>query len=363
MDASLLSFVRRADSDYSLYPFDPVKPLPWLFFAIILICGIVQYYQNLLRYKWVLYGVNMTMASTIWCAGFTLLGLSEAKPRSIALYATQHTLIFIAPPMYGAAETFILGRLMAYLPYHASLHPGRVVSTFVILSSVAAVIAALGASRTSNPVGHPEFVPLGLDLWNASVLLQCAIEVLFLSLTGRLHWNAYKANTLPAHVRRMFYVLYSISTMLLVRSVFRAAQGFQGKQCWLEGVCGASLKYEWFFWVFEVANITLFVIGVTVFPPGRYLPRSDHVFLDRHDATTERKGPGFSAKDPRPWIVTVMDPTNIYGMIRGTDKDTTMVSFWDEEHPVFDGEGDARRQYRKRKEEDGTPLDANRPTA
>ena len=87
-------------------------------------------------------------------------------------------------------------------------------------------------------------------------------------------------------------------------------------------------RNEWFLWTFEVANITLFVILLCIFHPGRYLPRSSKIFLDPIDGKTERMGPGFSKDDKRPLLVTFFDPFNFYGILTG--KGMVFNKFWEE---------------------------------
>ncbi|KAF2150269.1 hypothetical protein K461DRAFT_281510 [Myriangium duriaei CBS 260.36] len=336
MLSQILSLSPRATSDTSLYPYDPVKPLPIIFAVIIFTLAVISYWQNFFHFRWFRFGFTMLTAGAIWVAGFACMAVSEYNPRSISPYIAQYVLILIGPPAFGAAETFILGRLMAYLPYHAPLHPGRVVTTFILLSAMVEGISAAGGSRISASKNDKSLLPTGVNLLNAALLLQCCVELFFLFLTTQLHRNARKTGTLPHHVKVMLGALYTTSTMILVRCIFRVVQGFQIKTCILGGTCGLAITQEALFWVFEVANITLFVTAWVVFPPGKYLPHTDKVFLDKSDGKTERMGPGFSSEDSRPWIVTVFDPFNIYGKIKGTDKDTTMIPFWEENYQVYE---------------------------
>jgi hypothetical protein len=43
-------------------------------------------------------------------------------------------------------------------------------------------------------------------------------------------------------------------------------------------------------------------------------------------------GPGYSAADNRPWLITVLDPFDIGGMISG--KGASVDRFWERENPV-----------------------------
>ena len=59
--------------------------------------------------------------------------------------------------------------------------------------------------------------------------------------------------------------------------------------------------------------------------PLLYLPRSNKIYLAR-DGITEMEGPGYS--DKRMFIVTLLDPFDIVGLIRRKDKQTR---FWETE--------------------------------
>ena len=65
------------------------------------------------------------------------------------IFIAQAVFVYVGPLLYAAAEYFILGRLFAYLPYHTPIHPGRVVSTFMLLSAVVESLTANGAANMS----------------------------------------------------------------------------------------------------------------------------------------------------------------------------------------------------------------------
>lgn len=97
--------------------------------------------------------------------------------------------------------------------------------------------------------------------------------------------------------------------MVIIRCIVRAIEAFEMADCpYGDQQCGYVTSNEWVFYIFECANITLFVVLLAVFHPGRYLPRSSKIFLDPLDGRTERVGPGFAKADSRNWLATVVDP-------------------------------------------------------
>lgn len=323
---------------WSLYPYDPIKPLPIVFAVIIGLLGIFNVYQNFIRYKWMRFGFIMTWASSVWVSAFIIRAISVNYVQNVGLFIAQYVMILVGPPIYSAAESFLLGRILAFLPYHAPMHPGRVVSTYFFISLVIEVLVNTGASNSvgrSDPSDASQ-VATGTAMLKAGLILQCLLEVGFLSLTAYVHHRAHSSRTLPNNIRVIMYMLYLTSSMILLRTIVRTIEGFEKSQCYPSpdnplGYCGYLSTNEWVLWVLECANITLFVCFLTWFTPGAYLPKSHRIFLDRADGKTERLGPGFKAAQKRPLLATIVDPFNLYGILTGHGH--VMNKFWEEQWP------------------------------
>lgn len=282
----------------------------------------------------------MTWATIVWIAGFVCRSISVNDVQNVNLFIAQFVLVLMGPPLYAAAEYFILGRMMAYLPYHAPLHPGRVFSTFAILSAIVESLTANGAANSAGTGRTPSQVRSGLACLKAALILQCCVEALFFSLVATMEYRCRRAGNFPRHIRIVCYILYITSFMILIRCIVRTIEGFESAACnhtsdGPPGYCGTVSTHEVFLWVFEIANITLFVILLAIFHPGKYLPRDSRIFLDQVDGKTERVGPGFGKADKRPLIVTIIDPFNFFGIATG--RGMKMTKFWEEEQPLYEG--------------------------
>lgn len=234
---------------------------------------------------------------------------------------------------YAAAEYFILGRLISYLPFHAPIHPGRVFSTFFLLSAGVEALTANGAVHSQGD--RPGQREAGFACLKAALILQSCVEAAFCSLVVTLEYRCHRAGNFPKRVRPVFWTLYVTTSMILVRCIVRVIEGFEDAKCAINTYCGTIATHEWFLWVFEIANITLFVILLAVFHPGKYLPQDSKIFLDPVDCKTERVGPGFSKADRRPIWVTILDPFNLYSIVTG--KGMGLNKFWEEQQPVYNG--------------------------
>ena len=321
---------------HGLFPYSPVKALPPIFAVAFLLCGIIILYQYFTKYKWRRYTIVMSFTCLVWAAGFCLRMGSIYHNKNLSLFVGQYALLFTGPPLFAGSEYFILGRLMAYLPYHTPIHPGRVLSTFIMLDTIVEALGINGAIAQGLAKTLTE-KKSGLARQLAALSLQSALEIGFFSLVAVAEIRCRNAGMFPRNVRMICYLLYVTSAMMLVRCIFRIVEAVESMDCALhEPVCGTVDRHEWFFYVFEVANILLFVILLVSFPPGRYLSSSHRVYLHPVDGT-ERTGPGFSKADKRPFWVTVLDPFNIKGILTG--KGMVMEQFWEQDNPVYRRDG------------------------
>ena len=85
--------------------------------------------------------------------------------------------------------------------------------------------------------------------------------------------------------------------------------------------------------MFEVANITLYVGFLAIFPPGKYLPPNDKVYLDPVEEDTERVGPGYAQADNRSIMLTIIDPFDLGGVVLGKGK--AVDKFWERDNLVY----------------------------
>lgn len=138
-------------------------------------------------------------------------------------------------------------------------------------------------------------------------------------------------------VKRTLFVLYTSCALITVRTIYRTVEYFTAASLNaytdIEHI-SPVLKQEWFFWFFEsvfmFANTTL----LNVFHPMQVLPRSNKVYLAQ-DGVTEIEGPGYD--DPRPKLLTIIDPFDVYGLIVNRGK---KEKYWETSEAQ---EGTARR--------------------
>jgi hypothetical protein len=162
---------------------------------------------------------------------------------------------------------------------------------------------------------------VGSNMVMASLCLQAALFGAFGLMSALFYRRANKAGVLKQDLRIVLYVMYVSATIVTIRCIYRLVE-------YIEGWESSIYQNEVYFWIFEATIMFVNTALLNLFHPGKRLPRSNSVFLAR-DGVTERRGPGWA--DDRPWLVTIFDPFDVWGLIKGKDKETPFWDMTDEE--------------------------------
>lgn len=235
-------------------------------------------------------------------------------------------------PLLELANYTILGRILYYAPYHSPIHPGRVLTTFAFISFIIEVLNGNGVAYSVNQSLSPSQQSTGRALLKAALVLQLAVLALFTLLAGTFHRRCVRAGLRHPNILNALYTLYASTALLAVRTVFRVAEYWTISQhdFWRPGGIASldelspAIRYEWFFWVFEASLMLANHVLMNVRHPRRWLPRSARTYLARGDGVTEVEGPGY--KDGRGFLVTVVDPFDVWGLVKGRGKEGR---FWE----------------------------------
>lgn len=247
--------------------------------------------------------------------------ISSYHPESLPLYIAQTCLVLAGPPIYAAAEYNILGRLMHYLPMHAPINPSRVLYFFIYVGAAVESLTAVGAVRASAAKGDIDLLRNGEKFISVALVLQAAVECLFMSTVALMHYRCARANMVTRKVRTICIMLYGTSTLIFIRCIFRAVESFSTLDVISSGICEGAcrtvLRHEWYIYVFEAAPMVLYTYWLNIIHPGRFLPQGTKVYLDFNG--TERVGPGWI--DNRSTWKTFVDLFDISGMMKGRSED------------------------------------------
>lgn len=302
----------------SFYLYAPVKGASAAFAILFAISGVLHIWQNNLKYKSWRIGLLLPWAAILFVVGFSMREYGAYHYGNMGLFIASTVLLFVAPPVYQGANYFIFGRILYYLPYLSPLHPGRVWTTFIALDTVDGILAGNGAALVANPTNSPGKINTGKILVKVSLFLLLGMFLAFLFLIVIFHRRCIAAGVLNHKAKVIVYELYASSFLILIRNCFRTASFFY---TW-DSVANGE---EWPFWVFEAVPMVINTFLLNVYPPAKYLPHNHKTYLAT-DGVTELEGPGMV--DKRPFILTLIDPFDIGGLITGQDN---KHKFWEKD--------------------------------
>ncbi|KAJ4362106.1 hypothetical protein N0V95_001563 [Ascochyta clinopodiicola] len=255
-------------------------------------------------------------AAILMVCGFATRLIGAYHTSNLGILIASTVLIMSGPPVYALINYFILSRILYYMPYLAPMHPGRVATTFVGLDGLCEILIGNGAWRMANSSMTDAQRQVGANMVTASLCLQAALFAGFGIIAALFHRKALRAGLLKEELKTVLYVMYVSATIVTIRCIYRLVEYILG---WESSI----YQNETYFWIFEAVIMLVNTALLNTFHPGKRLPRSNGTFLAK-DGITERRGPGWD--DDRPWPVTIVDPLDIWGLVRGKDQET---KFWD----------------------------------
>ncbi|CCC09490.1 hypothetical protein SMACR_03520 [Sordaria macrospora] len=346
--------------DGSIYFYAPNKGAPVFFAVAFGASGIWHIYQCLHYKSWILTGFYVSCA-VLFTAGFIVRELGAFDYGDLVKFIVSTCLVYAAPPIAELANYNILGRILYYAPYHSPIHPGRVITTFAFISTVVEALNGNGASLSANQSLPRWKQDIGRNLLKAALLIQVVVIALFLLLAGVFHRRCRRGGIRSAKMEKVLWTLYASTILLTIRTIFRVVEYWSIADLHYDDKSvdpmsfSPIIRYEWFFYVFEASLMLINQVLMNVRHPRRYLPKSTKTYLSARDGKTEVTGPGYS--DKRPFLVTLVDPFDLGGLIKGTKKN---VKFWEEEDGHKDGKPESQTAKATKNEPIGDDIEAAR---
>lgn len=273
----------------------------------------------------------MPWAALLLTAGFAVRAYGAEHFDNLPVLIASTCLIMSGPPVYALINYMVLSRILYYVPYLSPMHPGRALTTFLGADALCEILIANGAQRMFNFSLPKEQQEAGEILVKVAVILQACLFAFFLILGLTFQRRASKAKVLAKNLQTVLIVLYVSSIAISARCIYRIIEFFQG-------FTGFVYTHEYFLYLFEATIMLINTAVLNIWHPGRYLPRSNRVFLAQ-DGVTELRGPGWKSK--RKGLVELIDPLDIYGLVTGKDAKT---KFWEKTPEELDAMHDETEQ-------------------
>ncbi|OAL46717.1 RTA1 like protein [Pyrenochaeta sp. DS3sAY3a] len=199
-------------------------------------------------------------------------------------FIVQGTLLLVGPLFFAATIYMMLGRTIRLAGGEdVSLIPARWYTRIFVSADVTTlIIQGLGASIMGTMKLHLALA--GEKIVIAGLVLQVATFVAFLIAAIDFQIRMNRKATLTPHTedaqninwKKMLYILYSVSALVLFRCIFRLIEYSMGNASYL-------IAHEWTLYTFDAVPMFLVLVLLLVWQPAKYV-QQDIEKVDSRDA-------------------------------------------------------------------------------
>ncbi|KAH7066397.1 RTA1 like protein-domain-containing protein [Paraphoma chrysanthemicola] len=253
----------QSDDDFVYYYYEPSLAAAIIFTILFATSTTFHIYQCYRKRSWFM--IAFIVGGLFETVGYIGRIISSHDNLSLGPYIMQTLLLLLGPALYAASIYMILGRIILLTngEEFSLIRRTWLTKLFVTGDVISFLMQGGGGGILSSADGNESTTKAGENLIVASLFVQLFFFGFFATVAGifqyrgRAHLNKF-ANEKPW--KKHLYVLYTVSILILVRSVFRIVEYLQGND-------GYLLRHEVFLYVFDaVLMLTVMVIMGVVHP-------------------------------------------------------------------------------------------------
>ncbi|OTA67978.1 RTA1-domain-containing protein [Hypoxylon sp. EC38] len=237
----------EAEFEFKLYRYNPSLAAAIVF--IIVFATLTALHTWRLYRKRTVYFTAFTVGGLFQVIGYCGRVWSHFDDTAIGGFVIQAILILVAPALYAASIYMILGRLIRTL--HAeplSVIPVRWLTKIFVTGDVVSFTLQAGGGGIQAG-GTLDLFNIGEKIIIVALFIQIAFFGFFIvsAVVFDRRITNYPTRVAAGRVipwRRHLVVLYSVSTIILVRSIFRVVE-------YLQGNSGYIISHEYFLYIFD----------------------------------------------------------------------------------------------------------------
>ncbi|ERS98135.1 uncharacterized protein SPSK_06497 [Sporothrix schenckii 1099-18] len=252
--------------NFVLYNYNPSKAAAFLFLILFGIATIAHVFLMVRHRTW--YFVPFVIGLIFEAVGYVGRALSagETPNWTTGPYILQSLTLLLGPTLLAASIYMTLGRLVRFLQaeQYSPIRTTWLTKIFVT-GDVLSFLTQGGGGGIIAQAKTADKVSLGENVILGGLILQILFFGVFMAVTVVVHRRiAGFATRRPT----FFYVLYGVSVMIMVRSIFRVAEYAGGSD-------GALQKSEVYIYVFDATLMLVVAILFGVYHPSKVMdPRS-----------------------------------------------------------------------------------------
>ncbi|KAH6642172.1 RTA1 like protein-domain-containing protein [Boeremia exigua] len=233
--------------DWKMYRYVPSLPAAILFLILFIALTMLHVYSYIRHRK--TSTIYVILGGLCEIAGFAARIGSHYNNASWAPFIIQGTLLLVGPLFFAATVYMMLGRTIRYANAASisRISPKWCTRVFVAADISTLIVQGLGASLMGTM--KLSFALAGEKVVIAGLALQVATFVIFTAAAVDFHVRMKSASKTADHTdngawRKMLHVLYTLSSLILFRCIFRLIEYSMGNAAYL-------IAHEWTLYVFD----------------------------------------------------------------------------------------------------------------
>ncbi|CAI7571419.1 unnamed protein product [Penicillium pancosmium] len=185
----------------------------------------------------------------------------------------QTLFILLAPTLYAASIYMVLGRIITSLKgEHLSYVPVRFMTKIFVMGDVLSFVlqgaggGVMSSSGSANLLVVGQWIIVGglcvqLVFFGAFLITSIIFNCRIIRSPTEESQNSVASGLIPRDWRGLLFALYTVSVLILIRSIYRVVEFVQGNN-------GYVIGHEVFLYVFDASMMFLVMIVMNVFHPS-----------------------------------------------------------------------------------------------
>ncbi|KAK2599118.1 hypothetical protein QQS21_005459 [Conoideocrella luteorostrata] len=263
---------------FAYYQYDPSLGAAILFVILFVLITAQASYVIIRGRTWFL--IPFVLGGFFEWIGYIGRAASAAAP-----YTVQALLLLLGQALLSASSYMLLGRIISLTDgAKYSIIPIRwLTTTFVAGDTISFVVQGVGggmmASGNLDEIQHGQII----------VIIGLAVQLLFFSLffvdgvMFHMHMNkrpSLNAGETKVPWRRYLYTLYAVSTLIMIRAIYRIIE-------YAEGNAGYLVSHEVFLYILDALLMLAVMVLFAIVNPGKidqYHPNDDGEKVTKDEA-------------------------------------------------------------------------------
>lgn len=263
----------RKVTGFKYYYYDPSKAAAAVFVTLFAISTLMHLFQLTRKRTW--YFIPFVIGGIFETIGYGgRIGSALQTPNwTLSPYIVQTLLLLVAPALFAASVYMILGRIVRLVDggRHSIIPIQWLTKIFVTVDVISFLMQGAGGGLLSSAKDSS-----GLQTGENVIIGGLAVQLIgfsvFVIVASIFHVRMVRqptaaSKTVAVPWQRFMFVLYAVSALILVRSLFRAIEYGQG--------FGGSLQHsEGWLYGFDATLMFIAMVLLNVFHPSKIISTS-----------------------------------------------------------------------------------------